>query len=67
MRDLLGYAALAFVLFWVVSDPTGAANTVAYIAHALGVAATSLTHHLSAGKPALPGVAPATSTGQGTS
>lgn len=57
MLAILGYAVLAFVLFWIVSDPTGAASTVAYIAHSLGVAATSLAHHLSAGKPALNGVA----------
>ena len=46
---LLGYAALALALFWVVHDPTGAADTVAYIAHALGVMASTLTQHLSAG------------------
>ena len=55
MRELLGYVALAFVLFWIVTDPAGAANTVAYVGHALGVAATSLTHHLSTQKPALTG------------
>ena len=49
MLAILGYVALAFALFWVVHDPTGAANTVAYVAHALGVAASSLTQHLSAG------------------
>jgi hypothetical protein len=48
---------VAFGLFWVVHDPTGAANTVAYVAHALGVVASSLAQHLSAGKPALTGVA----------
>ena len=49
MIALLGYAALALALFWVVHDPTGAADTVAYIAHALGVMASTLTQHLSAG------------------
>ena len=51
MIALLGYAALALALFWVVHDPTGAADTVAYIAHALGVMASALTAHLSAGLP----------------
>ena len=51
MIAILGYAALAFALFWVVHDPTGAANTVTYIAHALGVMASTLTAHLSAGRP----------------
>ena len=51
MIAILGYAALALALFWIVHDPTGAANTVAYIAHALGVMAATLTAHLSAGRP----------------
>lgn len=56
MWSFLGYVALAFVLFWVVKDPTGAAGTVAYIAHALGVAASSLAQHLSMHTAALTGV-----------
>ena len=66
MRNLLGYAAVAFVLFWVLHDPTGAANTVAHVAHALGVAAGTLTHQLSAAKPALTGESAVISTGQGS-
>jgi len=53
MWTALGYCAAAFAVFWVVKDPAGAANTVAYIAHQLGVAGTTLTQHLS--KPALTG------------
>lgn len=45
--SLLGYVVLAFVLLWIVHDPTGAANTAAYVVHALGVAASSLAHQLS--------------------
>ena len=49
----LGYVAVAFALFWLVKDPAGAAGAVAYIAHQLGVAGTTLTQHLS--KPGLTG------------
>lgn len=55
MLTLLGYAVVAFALFWVVKDPAGAAGTVAYIAHQLGVAGGALVQHLS--KPTLTGVA----------
>ena len=67
MREILGYAVLAFAVFWVIHDPTGAANTAAHVAHALGVAASSLTHDLSMGKPALTGVSAPIGTGQGPS
>ena len=53
MLTVLGYAVVAFALFWLVKDPAGAAGTVAYVAHQLGVAGTTLTQHLS--KPGLTG------------
>ena len=57
MLTVLGYAAVAFALFWVVKDPAGAAGAVAYVAHQLGVAGTTLTEHLS--RPGLTGGAAA--------
>jgi hypothetical protein len=50
---VLGYAVVVFAVFWLVKDPAGAAGAVAYVAHQLGVAATSLEQHLS--KPGLTG------------
>ena len=55
MRIALGYVAVAFTLFWVVKDPTGAANTVAHVASQVGVWASTLAQHLSTSKPALAG------------
>jgi hypothetical protein len=56
MLTVLGYAVVVFAVFWLVKDPAGAAGTVAYVAHQLGVAATSLEQHL--GKPGLTGGSP---------
>jgi hypothetical protein len=53
MFTVLGYAVVAFAVFWLVKDPAGAAGTVAWIAHQLGVAGTTLMQHLS--KPGLTG------------
>ena len=65
MWTALGYCAVAFALFWVVKDPAGAAGTVAWIAHQLGVAGTTLAQHLS--KQGLTGVSPSNGPKAGTS
>jgi hypothetical protein len=65
MWTLLSYIAAALAFFWVVHDPTGAANTVAHVAHQMGVAASALAQHLSTQKPALPGVSPGNDQGEG--
>jgi hypothetical protein len=46
---VLGLVVGVVVLVWVVIDPTGAAGAVIHVAHQLGVVASSLTHHLTAG------------------
>jgi hypothetical protein len=48
--SVLNWAILIFIVFWMVKDPTGAANTVIHIAHALNIVATSLTQHINTGK-----------------
>lgn len=43
MKKYLGWAAIAFVIFFLVTNPTGAATIVQGTIHALGTAATSLS------------------------
>ena len=39
LKTILGYAALAFILFFVIKDPTGAAHVVTNIGNFLASAA----------------------------
>ena len=65
MWTALGYVAVAFILLWVVKDPTGAANTAAHVASQVGIWASTLAQHLSSHKPALPGVSQRNDQGEG--
>ena len=47
MRTALGAVLAGFALFWVVKDPTGAANTVYHVASQVGIWAGTLAQHLS--------------------
>ena len=42
MKKLLGWLAIAVIAMWVVKDPTGAANLIHQVAHALATLAASL-------------------------
>ncbi|GII26513.1 hypothetical protein [Planosporangium mesophilum] len=41
-HKFLGYVALAFVLFFIITNPTGAAGTANHLGAGLASAATSL-------------------------
>jgi hypothetical protein len=43
LKSILGWLALAFVVWWIIEDPTGAAHVV----HNIGSFLTSLAHGLS--------------------
>jgi hypothetical protein len=43
MKKYLGWAAIAFVLFYLITQPGGAATVVHSAIHGLGVAANSLS------------------------
>ncbi len=42
MKKLLGWLALGIAVMWVIHDPTGAANLIHQVAHALSTLADSL-------------------------
>ena len=58
-------AVLLFAGFWVVKDPTGAADAVARVASQIGIWASTLAQHLGTSKPALAGVSARLDQGQG--
>ncbi len=43
MKKYLGWAAIAFILFFLFTNPTGAATIVTNVVHSLGTAASSLS------------------------
>ena len=45
-KQLVGYAAIAFVLFFVIKDPTGAAHIVSNIGNFLSAIARGFTSFL---------------------
>jgi hypothetical protein len=44
LKTILGYAAVAFVLWWIIEQPTGAAHLVHNIGTFLTTAADGLSH-----------------------
>ena len=44
MKQILTYAAVAFVVWWVIQQPTAAAHLVHNIGSLLTTAATGLSH-----------------------
>ena len=47
MKKYLGWAVIAFVLFYLITQPTGAAGVVHPALHGLGAAASSLSRFVS--------------------
>ena len=43
LKTILGYAAIAFILFFVIKDPTGAAHVVTNIGNFLASAARGIS------------------------
>jgi hypothetical protein len=46
-KQLLGYAVIAFILFFVIKDPTGAAHTINNIGNFLSSVARGFSEFLS--------------------
>jgi len=44
LKSILGWLALAFVIWWVIEQPTGAAHIVHNIGAFLSTAASGLSH-----------------------
>jgi hypothetical protein len=44
LRTVLGWLAVAFIIWWIVEDPTGAAH----VAHNIGTFLTEAAHGISA-------------------
>jgi hypothetical protein len=44
LRQIITYAAIAFVVWWVIQEPTNAAHLVHNIGTLLSSAATGLSH-----------------------
>jgi len=44
LKSILGWLALAFVIWWVIEQPTGAAHIVHNIGVFLSTAASGLSH-----------------------
>jgi hypothetical protein len=47
LKTILGYAAVAFVLWWVIEAPGSAAHLVHNIGNFLSTAASGLSHFVS--------------------
>jgi hypothetical protein len=47
LKSVLGWLALAFVIWWVIEQPTGAAHIVHNIGAFLSTAASGLSHFFS--------------------
>jgi hypothetical protein len=47
VKTLAGYAAIAFVVWWVVKEPTSAAHLVSNIGNFLSSTASGLSHFVS--------------------
>ncbi len=43
LKTVLGWAAVAFIVWWMIEDPTGAAHVV----HNIGTLLTNIAHGLS--------------------
>ncbi len=43
LKTILGWAAVAFIVWWMIEDPTGAAHVV----HNIGTFLTTIAHGLS--------------------
>jgi hypothetical protein len=47
LRQILTYAAIAFVIWWIIQQPTNAAHLIHNIGTLLTTAATGLSHFVS--------------------
>jgi hypothetical protein len=47
LKTILGYAAVAFVVWWIVKEPTSAAHLVTNIGNFLSSTAAGLSHFVS--------------------
>jgi hypothetical protein len=47
LKTVLGWAAVAFLIWWVIEDPTSAAHLVHNIASFLTTAASGISHFIS--------------------
>ena len=47
LKQILGWALLAFVVWWIIQQPTSAAHLVHNIGTFLSTAATGLSHFVS--------------------
>ena len=47
LKTILGYVAAAFVVWWIVKEPTSAAHLVTNIGNFLSTAASGFSHFVS--------------------
>jgi hypothetical protein len=47
LKTILGWAAVAFIVWWVIEQPTGAAHLVHNIGDFLSTAASGISHFVS--------------------